>query len=323
MRYTFLSTPQRFIAAVAISLVGTLVFVARPSQSKAVKPDAQLRAKLNADKFHALVRRGIGAEVSFAGASATREEVRASIDSVTDFISKRSGLELDWEVRQRLVMIEAQALKDNAQRITAEQLTDALNQTLIERIRTLSDAEIEQATETFRGFNSPDLPAAVVPSRRTVKLRANGEWEMAAEKFSEQVKAIRHHLETSALILPILAQTRSVVGKVVEQKLSSLSGAMPEHWGQAKTKGVTPTQAFLVAYSAVSDDYLWYSAAELRGVMKSAEHFRRLRLGVFANADEHYAFGANGYLYSSPLDLFFNERATERLLDRLQERSAR
>ena len=35
--------------------------------------------------------------------------------------------------------------------------------------------------------------------------------------------------------------------------------------------------------------------------------------------DGHYAYGVNGYLFSSPLDLLLDERTLNSLLDRLEK----
>jgi hypothetical protein len=39
----------------------------------------------------------------------------------------------------------------------------------------------------------------------------------------------------------------------------------------------------------------------------------------FPSPEGHRAYGVNGYIFSSPLDLFFNEQAVNRLLDRIEK----
>ncbi len=42
----------------------------------------------------------------------------------------------------------------------------------------------------------------------------------------------------------------------------------------------------------------------------------------YPSPDGHTAYGVNGYLVSSPLDIVFDERTVNSILDRIEERSA-
>jgi hypothetical protein len=55
--------------------------------------------------------------------------------------------------------------------------------------------------------------------------------------------------------------------------------------------------------------------------MKSRQEFSRKVTGYYPTTDRHFAYGVNGYLYSSPLDLFFNSQCVDSLLRLLAERS--
>src|SRR5262245_10315394 len=70
-------------------------------------------------RFNALLKRGVGVEVSFAGANASIENVRLSIDSAANFIRKRSGLELNAAPLERIAIMEHRTLKGERRRIAA------------------------------------------------------------------------------------------------------------------------------------------------------------------------------------------------------------
>jgi hypothetical protein len=79
----------------------------------------------------------------------------------------------------------------------------------------------------------------------------------------------------------------------------------------------------LIAYSAVTTDFLEYSEANLNKFMNGMQKARTERWGQnYPSPEGHRAFGVNGYLVSSPLDLVFDERTVNRMLDHIQERSA-
>ena len=106
---------------------------------------------------------------------------------------------------------------------------------------------------------------------------------------------------------------------------------MPEHFGNLwdtangteskdTAAGFTPLQAFLFAYSLVSDDGLDYGQANLRKSMQAKQKYWAKELGQpFPSPADFHAYGVNGYLFSSPLNLFFDEQNVNRLLDRIEK----
>jgi hypothetical protein len=124
------------------------------------------------------------------------------------------------------------------------------------------------------------------------------------------------------------------VRKRVQSSASYLSEAVPEKFGNmwdvandrepnAGDGGITPLQATLIAYSLVSDDGLSDGDASLEKRMsKFQSAASRVLEQPYPGPAGHRAFGVNGYLFSSPLDLMFDERVVNRLLDRIEERSA-
>jgi hypothetical protein len=148
--------------------------------------------------------------------------------------------------------------------------------------------------------------------------------------FVDQLKAIREQTNTPLGVV-LKGAAHRAIEDIVQKRASVLSEAVPEQFGGAWDvadnreggTGVTPLQAVLIAYSAVTTDFLEYSEANLNKFMNGMQKARTERWGQnYPSPEGHRAFGVNGYLVSSPLDLVFDERTVNRMLDHIQERSA-
>jgi hypothetical protein len=278
-------------------------------------------------EFEARVRDGVGREVQFASPGDPSGIVRASVNSVDNFIFKRSGVKLSGATKTRLAEMEQRTLNGEAKRLTISELNDVLTATAFERLETLTDEEILHIDDTLRGFNAPDLPSRL--KRRDILLpgRVVG---ISKDKFVDQLKAIREQTNTP-LGDVLKGATHRAIEDIVQRRASDLSEAVPEKFGGAwdvagnreGRTGVTPLQALLITYSAVTTDFLSYSEANLDKYMKGLQKARTERWGEnYPSPEGHRAFGVNGYLVSTPLDLIFDERTVNRMLDHIQERSA-
>ena len=114
-----------------------------------------------------------------------------------------------------------------------------------------------------------------------------------------------------------------MITKIVRNRVEALSATLPETWAEAQDKGLTPEQAFLIAYSTISDDPLWHSRDELKNMRKHLERMWQEDTGEGISYEGQTAFGAGGYLFSSPLGLALNQETTARLLKLIDERSAK
>jgi hypothetical protein len=114
-----------------------------------------------------------------------------------------------------------------------------------------------------------------------------------------------------------------MVTRAVRDRVEALGAALPEQWGRARDEGLTPLQGVLIAYSAVSDDPLWSARDGLSSMRTQLEQTWKAATSEALSYDGKTAFGAGGYLFSSPLSLAFNHETTARLLKLLDERSAK
>lgn len=285
-----------------------------------VKEDPAERAE-DRRRYLASVREGLS-EVEFASAASSDDEVRASVESVARFIHKRSGIKLSSETQMRLAAIEARALRENIGRSSTDELYKTLTRWLVERVSTLTDQELEQAIDTMRGFNSPELPDPHrLAERNYVHLRASilVYWT----KAHDQAKSFRDRAATGDKTLT--AEVGDFVKREIETKAGELAEASPERFNidarQPGSAGLefTPLQSFLAAYSLVSDDKLAYSEVNLAKRMNSMQEFRIKMAGSYPSPDGNRAYGVNGYLHSSPVDLFLGQDEVDRLLTLLDE----
>lgn len=342
-----------FIALVALSLA--LIAITRTPRVSS--SDDAAKRKAAAEHFREIMSRGVGSEVMLASANARPEDVRASVDSAMSFIHYRSGLTLNAKVVDRLAAMEASTLKGDNRRISAEDLSEVLAPLAVERFRTLTDDEIEHAADAFSNvkvIRPPGQPnptsnpnkqgkgsRAQLSAKNTqedsrtdaekddalddIMLRRNGPAIIHRRKFIEVVKTYRQHLQVALATfrLPIMTMASQAAEAEVKSRLKYLSSALPEQWGRAEREGMTPVQALLIVYSAVSDDYLGESKADLQSAMQWLERTRSETRGSYASSDGRFAYGVDGYLFSTPLDLAFDQQTTMRLLGDIEERSSK
>jgi hypothetical protein len=291
---------MRFFAVLAaVSLLAAFAFAFSPGQAQ---PE-------DIPRFHAFLQSGVGAEVSFALRGASNEAIRRSVESAARFIRNRSGANLDDSFLRRLVEMEASVLRSEGDHITAAELTDALTTTLIERIRTLTDEEVERAADAMTGDTST-----------TIRLRAGRLSDMPRQTFVQHLRAFR---DGDMLAFIAAGEADDIIGETLDTRIESLHQALPQQWNPDSTGGLTPVQSLLLAYSTISDDPLWYSQNQLTTLMRSVEESMIKRHGKAPSSAGRLAYGAGGYIFPSPLHLVFSPQVMNRLFDRLHERSSK
>jgi hypothetical protein len=182
--------------------------------------------------------------------------------------------------------------------------------------------------KTLRGFSAPDMPenydGAFKLPQGFVSLGN------PPEKNIARLKVMRDQLNTSARdvwadifrekVLYNVRGTAQGLAQAVPEQFGNLWDAADDRESSGTAAGFTPLQAFLFAYSLVSDDRLDYGQANLRKSMEANQKYWAKKLGQpFPSADGQRAYGVNGYLFSSPLDLFFDDQNVNRLLDRIEK----
>lgn len=316
MKLTPLLKQWRTIAF-SVLLVAASITVFGAWSAGALRRDARDEERR---QLHARIRDGVGREVQLAAPHDNPGQIRAAVNSAVNFISKRSGAQLSGHVRNRLAELEAATLSGQRRRLTTSELSNIFASVAVRRLARVTDAEILHMDDVLRGFNSPDLPPSF--RHRDLKLRVGRVQTMSSEDFVAQVQAIRRQMGTpSGQIFEGAA--RRIVGEEVEKKARLFAEAVPEQLNISE-QGFTPLQALLLAYSVASEDQLADSEENLNKRMKALQNgIGELIARSFPSPEGHTAFGVNGYLFSSPLDIAFDEATVGDLLDLIAERSAR
>src|SRR5262245_14609530 len=146
MQYKSLPRALRIAGISAIALCSLAFLAARLSHSAATSVEEQ-KKRLWAEQVHSFVCAGLGKEVTLAHRGACPEDVRVSVDSVTNFIHERSGLVLDQSTTDRLADIEWRVLNGERRRIKTSELGAVLTGIAAERIQNSTDAEIGQIAD--------------------------------------------------------------------------------------------------------------------------------------------------------------------------------
>jgi len=276
-------------------------------------------------QYNARVRGGFS-EVRFAPDGSSHGEVRASVESVARFIRKRSGVDLSQAATAKLATMEERVLSGEAHRISGSDLSAILRDVAYERVAELTDQDIDHAVETLRGFNAPDLPEAYRRGRDIIYIRADRGGTKVNEKVFAQLREFRDQAHAGKDTFKYLLG--SYASKEVDSRARLFNEVSPEHFARSSDSAspfdvtLTPAQALLVAYSVLSDDRLLDSEVEHHKNLKLIHDFRAKHSGgYYPDPKGHFAYGVNGYLYSSPLDLFMGEQAMNRFLQLVEERS--
>lgn len=294
---------------------------------RAIEPSSQQEKAEARRKYNARVRDGVGSEVKLASGTSPAQ-IRVAVNSVTKFVETRSGVSLGEATKERLAALEWKVQSGNGRRLTLDAFSAAISTTLLDRFSSLTDEEIAQMDETLRGFSAPDMP---LNFDRSFKLpQGFVSIGIPPEKNIGRLKVIRDQLNTPTRDVWV-DMFREKILYNVRGKAQNLAEAVPEQFGNLwdttngressdTTAGLTPLQAFLLAYSLVSDDRLDYGQPTLRKSMEAKQKYWAKELGQpFPSPDGRHAYGVNGYLFSSPLDLFFGEQNVNRLLDQIEK----
>jgi hypothetical protein len=247
------------------------------------------------------LRKGVGSEVRFA---LRPEQAGEAVESAADFIRSRSGLKMSDHFKKRLAQAESDVLSGKSRYITVEELTDNMTAAVVDRLANLTDEEIQKAVEASADQNGE------------IRSRADAKWGVMTRKdLLRQAKAGREWSRRgdSGLELGL----RGMIEGEVNDRVNALTTNLPEQFGNANSEGLTPTQAFLIAYSVVTDDPLSNSRADLAQMLKQKkmdERVTREQWLARKNAS-NLPYGPNGFLHPSGLHVFFTNDSVDRLLN--------
>lgn len=247
------------------------------------------------------------------------EVINSASENLANFIYYRSGVQLS-QTNKNLLKTNEQASWNQSKLLTKEQLTQILTEIATDKLKNLTETQLSGATETLRGFNAPDLPTSFQQGRSWVKLRASGAGTMTPSEFTAQVNYIRNPLQVESRVVQSLI--KSNIKLEVDKTVKVLNDSQPGFFKNSNFD-LTPMQAVLISYAIVADDALRSNQTQISQRMQNIyQGITQSNNGQsYANPQGHRAYGVNGYIYSSPVDLLMDEVAVGSLITKIQERS--
>jgi hypothetical protein len=289
-----------FRLALTLGIVVLAVLVLKGSRATSVaRPQAQ-QGFLNA------IKRGLGEGCPFGGNSSPTTVV----NNLANFLNSRSGIVLSQSVKDRLIEMETQTMYGGRPRKTISEISNTLYDTWLERVGQLTNSEIAQIGECTR--TAVDVP---FNNSQGVMGRASGRLIInSMSKWLSDATAYRDASTSEAVAARTAAP--SAIYDEVDRRLQLYEQALPDQWNRGT--GYTPVQAFLLSYSAVADDLLHQSPAELTQAMQALEASIHQNFpSCQTSCVNRKPYGYMGYLYSTHIPYLFNETVQKRLMDRL------
>lgn len=255
--------------------------------------------------------------------------INAAPDSLGNYIQYRSGVALSQTNKDTLRQSE-QAFWNENKTVGQTQLAQILTDVAFERLVTLSNSDINNMSDTLRGFNDPSLSTTFQSGRRMVHLRANGDGSLEPQYFISQLEYARDaqigYNQPRSGYPPLLIQANraALYNRIVNEvssRVNALSEADPDFLS-GSSKGLTPTKAMLISYSVVTNDMLLGNAADLQQRMTKQEQVLSSYWNQqYPSPQGRRAYGVNGYIYSTPTNYLLDDASVSRLLTLINERS--
>lgn len=256
--------------------------------------------------------------VSGVGFASSVTEVPLAVNSMDSYIEERSGLRLNASVSDKLVSLEENALTNNQALVSFDKLVDVITNVGLKRLSELNDRDLMEVIESTT-FQAPDLPEKV-KQQPLIAIRPGYYAAIEKEKGVEKLKTLQSPKVQSVA----KSYIRSFIGKELKNSLVNLAAASPEKFGRnwdfstnRPAKALTPAQAYLLSYSLISGDLLVDDREGIEKTKRSIYANQVKTLGHYPNPNNYLAYGSNGYLYSSPVDIFFNQKVQLKLLEEL------
>lgn len=244
-------------------------------------------------------------------------ETNAVADNLANFIFYRSGVQLSQANKDLLRELEEKSWQQS-KRINRGYLTRILSDIAIEKITKATDADINYIAKNLGGFDAPDLPESFKKGNKTLMLRASGAGYIEEEEFIEQAKVLRDTIKSNKIVQSFIV---SAIEREIGDRINFLAKASPKYFGSSRSD-LTPAQAVLVTYAIITDDFPAGNQKELQQKMEDLQKiFSRLNNQSYPSPHGHRAYGANGYLFSTPANLLLDDAAVAKILNGIKEKA--
>lgn len=260
-----------------------------------------------AANFAAGVQAGIASQATCPTSSGG---VQQAVENAASFITYRSGATLSVQVKQKLVQIEQSTMSGATEvtGLTRQQVKDVITANFMNTVSSVTDAQIaDMANSSLRV-----MPCVVDQRPAEVQLRAS-KGNVDSEAFRHKAIVFRDGSTPEALSLRAIAT--SLIGDEVDKCLDGLAYASPEQW---KVDYYSPYRVFMLTYALVTDDLLINSQTQIVNQMQSTENWLYSNRGISCPSAGRCPFGDHGYIYCTPMSIFFGQGVQNDLLTRIQ-----
>ena len=300
---------RNLIFICGVLFVAVLIFSAVNWQTN------QAHAQNNNEEYHQSIRNAL-AEINFP-ATNNSPEINAVAENLSDFMNYRAGVQLSEENKNLLRELEQKSW-NQSKKINRGTLTGILTDLAVEKISNATDEDINYAAEKLGGFDAPDLPESFKRGNRTVMLRASGLGSIDKSEFIEQAKILRDTVKSNKIARSFVV---SAIDREIQQRIMLLAKASPKDFNSITD--LTPTQAVLMTYVIVTDDTPAHNRKELQKKMEDMQTgISRVINQPYPSPQTHSAYGVNGYLFSTPVNLLLDDAAFTKILNGIKEKSA-
>lgn len=259
-----------------------------------------------APNFVSSIQSGIGSEAPCPTSSGG---VTQAVENVTSFMTYRSGTTLTQQVKQRLRQLEQNSMSNSTDvhGLTPQQVKDVIAATFMNRVSSVTDDQIaEMAKSSFRV-----MPCVVEGRAEDVQLRSS-KANLDSGIFQQKAIEFRNGATEEALALRTAAV--GLIGAAVDERCAGLAYASEGQW---KVTYYSPYRVFLLAYSLMTDDPLAYSQTEISSQMQSTANWVYSHQGLNCSSAGSCPYGEHGFIYRTPMNIFFSQDVQNDLLDRI------
>ena len=257
--------------------------------------------------FSAAVQSGIASQ---APCPSSYGAVPQAVENAASFITYRSAVTLSESIKQKLVQLDQSAMSGppNPSGLTKQQVKEVITANFVNTINSVTDSQIEDIAK-----NSLRVLPCVVDKARQDQVQLRGsKGNIDSEIFRQKAVEFRNGSTPEGLSLRALSV--GLIGEEVDARLDALAYACPEQW---KVNYYSPYRVFMLAYALVSDDLLLKSQNEIVSQMQSLEDWIYNNRGISCPSAGRYPYGDHGYIYCTPMSLFFSTAVQNDLLDRI------
>lgn len=234
--------------------------------------------------------------------------VQQAVDNAASFIAYRSGISLSQTTKQTLTQLEQSSFLASSG-LSRQQVKDVITATIMNTISSVTNAQIEDMAKS----NFRVLPCFADEHRPSeVQLRAS-KGNFDSELFQEKAIEFREGSTPEGLSLRAAAPT--YIGNEVDSRLDALAYASEGQW---KVGSFSPYRVFILAYALVSDDSLSKSQSGIANSMQTTENWLNANRGIDCPSAGRCPYGEHGYIYCTPMSIFFSQGVQTDLLNRIQ-----